>query len=246
MIRFTKLATITVFLFLFMFIAIQASAEFTTDKDAFLAANPDLMVQDFSSANINAGDSKTCPSPVNSSNNDQCFQPGDILPGLQIESEMPNIPSLRIIGSNFPGLGNSLNSLIDNNLNIYDIIFSEENYNVVGLELGCANIGLLPCSGTVRVDVFGFGTTIESTTIDVTSAFDTFLGILSNEPIARVSVFPDNPLAKEFVNGTSVIYFGTSLRNVPVPTMSELGLISMAGILGLVGFIVLRRRKITA
>jgi hypothetical protein len=31
-----------------------------------------------------------------------------------------------------------------------------------------------------------------------------------------------------------------------VPTLSQLGLIAMAGILGIVGFIVMRRRKATA
>ncbi|MCH7519374.1 MAG: IPTL-CTERM sorting domain-containing protein [Candidatus Dadabacteria bacterium] len=32
----------------------------------------------------------------------------------------------------------------------------------------------------------------------------------------------------------------------PIPTLSEWGLIAMAGILGIVGFMVLRRRKVTA
>lgn len=35
-------------------------------------------------------------------------------------------------------------------------------------------------------------------------------------------------------------------RNVNVPTLSEWGLIAMAGILGIVGFMVMRRRKVTA
>jgi hypothetical protein len=32
----------------------------------------------------------------------------------------------------------------------------------------------------------------------------------------------------------------------PIPTLSELGMIAMAGILGMIGFMVIRRRKITA
>jgi len=32
----------------------------------------------------------------------------------------------------------------------------------------------------------------------------------------------------------------------PIPTLSEWGLIAMAGILGLIGFMVIRRRKLTA
>jgi len=34
--------------------------------------------------------------------------------------------------------------------------------------------------------------------------------------------------------------------NTPIPTISEWGLIAMAGILGIVGFMVIRRRKVTA
>ena len=38
----------------------------------------------------------------------------------------------------------------------------------------------------------------------------------------------------------------TSSLSRPIPTLSEWGLIAMAGILGLVGFMVMRRRKVTA
>ena len=39
----------------------------------------------------------------------------------------------------------------------------------------------------------------------------------------------------------------TGVRVVrPIPTLSEWGLIAMAGVLGIVGFMVIRRRKVTA
>jgi len=41
-----------------------------------------------------------------------------------------------------------------------------------------------------------------------------------------------------------IVFFTPLPRNVP--TLSEWGLIAMAGILGLVGFMVIRRRKIIA
>jgi len=34
--------------------------------------------------------------------------------------------------------------------------------------------------------------------------------------------------------------------NVPIPTLSEWGLIAMAGVLGIIGFMVIRRKKVTA
>ncbi|MEX0999020.1 MAG: IPTL-CTERM sorting domain-containing protein [Thermodesulfobacteriota bacterium] len=45
---------------------------------------------------------------------------------------------------------------------------------------------------------------------------------------------------------TSITCVGFRDTNVNVPTLSEWGLIAMAGILGIVGFMVLKRRKVTA
>ena len=52
-------------------------------------------------------------------------------------------------------------------------------------------------------------------------------------------------------NGTCVVEDGIGScvilpSNVPIPTLSEWGLIALAGILGIVGFMVIRRRKAVA
>ena len=39
---------------------------------------------------------------------------------------------------------------------------------------------------------------------------------------------------------------GTSMQVVDVPTLSEWGLIAMAGVLGIVGYLVIRRKKASA
>jgi|GEM_PF-3566440 len=36
------------------------------------------------------------------------------------------------------------------------------------------------------------------------------------------------------------------IQIIPVPTLNQWGLIAMAGILGIVGFMIIRRRKVTA
>ena len=46
--------------------------------------------------------------------------------------------------------------------------------------------------------------------------------------------------------GTSYTCVGFRVTNVPIPTLSEWGLIAIAGILGIVGFLVIRRRKVSA
>lgn len=230
-------------LFVLLLTSVQAFSgeyEFTTDKAAFMAEYPDLMKQDFSTFNISPGDSKTCPSPLNTLSSNQCVTPGVILPDLEISSGPPNFQNLRIIGSGFPGLGNPLNSLIDNNLNPFTVRFLEERYNVVGLNIGCTNPGLNACSGTVRVNVFDFSPAIiGSTTIDVTGDFDTFLGISSVVPISRVSISDDN--LEKFLVGASVVYFGRGATNIP--TMSEWGMIAMVAALGIIGLIYVQRRR---
>ncbi|MCH7519378.1 MAG: IPTL-CTERM sorting domain-containing protein [Candidatus Dadabacteria bacterium] len=43
-----------------------------------------------------------------------------------------------------------------------------------------------------------------------------------------------------------VVLSWTVVLPEPIPTLSEWGLIAMAGILGIVGFMVMRRRKVSA
>jgi hypothetical protein len=43
-----------------------------------------------------------------------------------------------------------------------------------------------------------------------------------------------------------IVEFDVSIASRPIPTISEWGLIAMAGLMGIVGYIVLRRRKVAA
>ncbi len=47
-------------------------------------------------------------------------------------------------------------------------------------------------------------------------------------------------------NPSSYGTFFATIERTPIPTMSEWGLIAMAGVLGIVGFMVMRRRKAAA
>jgi len=56
-----------------------------------------------------------------------------------------------------------------------------------------------------------------------------------------------NDLFYEWVDCEEILNELVGVRNVrPIPTLSEWGLIAMAGVLGIVGFMVMRRRKVTA
>jgi len=66
-------------------------------------------------------------------------------------------------------------------------------------------------------------------------------------PLVVKSVVADN---QNSLSGQTFTFAGITefnfARDVIIPTLSEWGLIAMAGILGIIGFMVMRRRKVTA
>jgi len=240
MTKFIKIAVIPVFLFLFLFGSVQAFAEYTTNKAEFMAEYPGLTLQEFSGTNAPPGGEIFCISSFTSTTNNACVSPGVILPGLEFTST-----GLGLVVSG-PFRGNNSNP--NNTVSVSEtgsalIIFFSENQpvNVVGLDIGCFDKSDDPgCIGTFEVEVFGFGgTTIGGFEIEATDLFDSFLGISNNEQISQVRIAPLDPEAGLAV-GVDAVYFGF-FRNVP--TMSEWGMIATVAALGLVSFMVLRRRK---
>ncbi len=67
-------------------------------------------------------------------------------------------------------------------------------------------------------------------------------------PEAHVVIANGSDWVSDFVmhNGYGRSYTCVGFRVTDVPTLSEWGLIAMAGVLGIVGFMVIRRRKATA
>jgi len=84
---------------------------------------------------------------------------------------------------------------------------------------------------------------------DITRLQNTIAGALAAAPL-----FDSNDtIPGDLLTGLSVAQLSECVNwdfpeppRTPIPTLSEWGLIAMAGILGMVGFMVLRRRKVTA
>ncbi len=225
-----------------------AQVNFTNDQGQFIGQNPGLAFQDFSAANAAPGTLTTCaPAPVDENSNNLCFQPGDILPGIAF-LENPGIPvnDVLVLGQNVFGAGNPPNVLSNNTLtNSLDILFTLDP-TAIGLVLGCVSTSG-SCNRTIVVEVFGLGDVLlDSETVPVTGLTDSFIGIESQVPITRVSLdflnLPAAPEVKTILN----VRFGEQVDPAVVPTLSEWGLITMAGLLGIVGFMVIRRRQVTA
>ena len=92
------------------------------------------------------------------------------------------------------------------------------------------------------VQVFGAGDVLlGTTTVNVTGVNGTFLGIVADDPITRIEINEAEVFQIELIYELS---FGTcSGFTRAIPTLSEWGLIAMAGILGIIGLIAIRRRK---
>src|SRR3989442_6521314 len=68
-------------------LAAPAAPPFYTDRAAFVAQFHDLPLEDFEKGNVADGDILVCPGPVDATNNNRCFSPGAILPGVEFNSD---------------------------------------------------------------------------------------------------------------------------------------------------------------
>jgi len=238
-----------------------AQVNIITDEDQFIADNPGLAFQDFQAANVPMGIFVLCTVPVNSNSDDDCFSPGDILPGIEFASIPPNVggfPGLCVTGEDLGGLNNNPPNMLlacfpDG---IEEVSFTSGNNTAVGLRFGCVTDeeGTTGCVENIKLNVFGPGDAeLIDLNIVVTDDFDNFIGIESVQPITKITLMFSPVTPEDRFKGIANVRFGSPEPPSPeppsttaIPTLSEWGLVAMAGILGIVGFMVIRRRKVNA
>ncbi len=242
--------SVPVLILAFVIPAFSASAQviFSSNEAQFLSDNPDLDFQNFLSAPAPPGDFIVCNAPVDASSNDGCFTPGQILPGISFsDNPGPNNGAMLVFGANFAANANPQGPLASNTFtDTLDILFSEPDTTRAGFLAGCMVQGG-PCSDQMTIQVFGVGDAlIGSTSVPVSSAFGTFVGVTSDEAITRINlsntVDPTNN-----TEGILNIRFAAPGPPGPVvtniPTMSEWGMIATALMLAAFGMLALRRRR---
>lgn len=186
-----------------------AQLVFTTDPDLFLEENVMLQFQDYEFANLGSGEFEECNSPANSDSNDDCFVPGDIHPEIEFSAVPNDNPDdgLILIGPDLIDTGSPPFTVLTNNYfaEDFEVVFFEDDITAVGIFAGCVTLG--PCTDQeILVEVYGEGDIVlDDILINVSDSFDTFLGIVSDEPITRIEMFG---ALETFVKGISEIYFG--------------------------------------
>ncbi len=225
----------------------QAVVTFTSNRSQFFNDNPGLLLQTFESGNVAQGEIVGCNTPVDSNSNDDCFSPGDILPGIAFNTD-PDFGGTILSG---PFLFSNLNPekvlLPDGSLQKSVITFPGNSVNAAGLELGCLfdqGFGL-PCTGqTMLVQVFGAGNALLGETIvPVDSTFDTFVGITSDALIERITFIDADLITQLSFNAVEKVYF-PNVNIQRVPALSQLGTAALVLILAAAAFIRLRRKTV--
>ena len=202
------LIVITLFVLISNSLAI-AQVTFTGNEGQFLSDNPGLVSEDFDAANVPPNTGVGCSVPANSNSDDICFEPGDILQGLEFFPQ-PGPPA------NSPNIISILGEDILTNNNPPDVMatsFQDQSLNIafgsiinaVGMTVGCL-LGQGPpgpgCSGNADIEVYGVSDVLlGSTTVAVSDLVNSFIGITSVQPISRVVVnTPDPELQPALLN----------------------------------------------
>ncbi len=217
-----------------------AQVDFTPSEGEFVLANPQVLEQNFQSGNVAPGELESCDSPVNLDSDGDCFNPGDIFPGIQFDSIPPG--DMNLAGSFWSANQNPMNALTpDGSTQSMEITFPDNAINAAGLTLGCLDDNGGCIGDLVGVDVFGAGgELLGSTQAFVSSQFNTFVGITSVEIIERIVISDANPQTVSFRGLSRVLY--PLQDEVDIPTLSEWGLIATVLGLGIIGLFAIRRR----
>lgn len=164
--------------------------------------------------------------------------PGDseTYPNILIQLSTTNVAPSELNSTFATNIGSDVTTVYDG-----ELLFSAPD----------CGIGPCPFDNTITLQTpFNYNPRAGNLLLDITkpedSVYQQFDAIGDSLPIMQrvFSSFVNAETGVVSGNGLVTQFVCESVRNVP--TLSEWGIIAMAGLLGLVGFIVMRRRKVTA
>jgi hypothetical protein len=167
-----------------------------TDRTAFETANPGLLTEDFESNNLGVSSSKQCPQPLNSSSNNTCFLPDQLLPG--VEYSLPDTA----VGTFLALDNNSGTSRLGANSAADPLVIEFDNLSITaaGLDIRC------PFSRAGSVKFFGAHGLITEQVVDC-FVEPVFVAITSHQAIIRIEAEGGNTGTHETVDNLT---FGSS------------------------------------
>jgi len=192
-----------------------ASASFFTDRASFLAQFPDLPLEDFEEGRVADRDAAACPGPLDATSDNDCFHPGEILPSVRFNSELPaGGAEIALVGPGFSGAA-SKTIVAGEFTDAFVIEFTGGNVTAAGMDL-VAYFRDDVC----QIDVFGQTGLISSSAAPCTNA-GSFWGVSSTESITRIRISSPTGQAE----GVDNISFGGGI----VPPINHAPLANAAG-----------------
>jgi hypothetical protein len=184
------------------------SLTFYTDRGAFQAANPGLPLEDFGDNNVPPGGVAQCTDlPTDSTTNDACFLPGQILPGVAYFPSDATANALLEVGF----AGNQCAALGPDQFAANMEIDFAPAVRALGFDYSC---GFAATEGGVdmMIEVFGPGGSLGSTSVPCAflPSFS-FFGVDTSDPGGITQIV--TTIAGSFGDLTCNIEFG----GVPVP-----------------------------
>lgn len=218
---------------------------FFEDAISFNESCEDLAIEDFDETNVEPDSSLACPGPFSSITNNDCYSQGALVQGFSLAALGTQPLDLIVVT---PPSFNVTNAAVGPNTLKNDTQFSfDPPESGVGLFI------VTPLSsGILTIEIYGPGDVLLGSA-DLNMAANntgTFLGVTTEDLISRI-VLNNNgqsigELLYEIQYGDCGLSLGDPNVTTTVPTLSYWALIAMAGIFGIVGLMVMRRRKTTA
>ncbi len=179
----------------------NATLTFYSSSAVFDAAFPGLPLEDFEEGNVGPGGVVGCPAPLDETNSDFCFSPGDILPGISFQDDPgpDTIDGIALIGAGFSG-ASSKNIVANTFVDAFVIDFTgPDDVFAAGMDLTSYF-----SNSTCAIDIYGPGGLLGSTTAPCTNA-GSFWGVSSDlDPIVQLVIFSTSNQAE----GVDNVRFG--------------------------------------
>ena len=202
---------------------------FFTDRASFQAAAGSTTLEDFSLTNVPPGAITACPPPFNSTTNNACFSPGDIVDGISMDVIIAGgggqgvVIGVGALGNPDPWVGP--NSFIDNSR--WDMTLA---IGAWGADFFC------PISAaTMNIEVFDTGGASLGTSSTPCGAGGNFWGVISTVDIGNITVTDPT--------GTGELYANVEFGAGGVPTMPDWAMIALLVVLLAIPAVLLRRRQ---
>jgi hypothetical protein len=233
---YTPIIAVFLLLFAYNISNAQNPLVFIDNERVFRSECKAFTLEDFEDTIGDPNDVIICPGPINSLTTDNCYIAGALEPGFTMSSTGGGSDEVVVITPPRAGVTNV--GAGSNNSGDNTILTFDPPVKGVGMTL----INLTSSGEFLDVDVFGpGGVLIGSNTFSLLfSDGAKFLGVTTIDSISRIELNSDDEVSELLYD----LSFGQC--STSVPTLSEWSLIVMAGMLGIVGFMVMRRREITA